>query len=48
MSGALGLDDVIGILVIEGSEAVVEEGVVGTQGVVFLLHLYATAHAEYI
>lgn len=44
---AFGLDDVIGILVVEGSQAVVEEGmvVVGrTERVFLLFHLDDSVH----
>jgi hypothetical protein len=49
LRGAPGLDDVfVGVLVVEGGEAVVEECVVvggRTQGILLILHLDDVVHA---
>ena len=49
LGGAFGLDDFfVGVLIIEGCDAVVEEGVVvggGAERVLLLFHLYYAVHA---
>jgi hypothetical protein len=49
VDGAFSLNDLVGVMVVEGGEAVVEEGVVVfglAEGVLFFLHLDDSIHDD--